>query len=189
MQRYYNDTIIGIEEYFDRVLVDTECTHDGSIQHIYKCISTKKLYTNLLDKERLFILPLLQRRLCWVGYCHTNPNNGILMYSTCSLSIMQNQHVVLWLINLFNDIKVLNISGMPSGNIPKLYKTSKYIDSKLCRPIIQDLLLDSSIVSQPCTLFLTPHHHSLSGMYICALRRGGCGNFIEFEGIYDNKIK
>ncbi|KAI9011529.1 S-adenosyl-L-methionine-dependent methyltransferase [Gaertneriomyces semiglobifer] len=69
---------------YDRVLVDAECTHDGSIAHF-------------LDPTRLLELIPLQRSLLQNGYRLLKPG-GILVYSTCSFARAQNEEVVAWLL-------------------------------------------------------------------------------------------
>ncbi|KNE67060.1 hypothetical protein AMAG_12135 [Allomyces macrogynus ATCC 38327] len=83
---------------YDKVLVDAECTHDGSVAHIlkYRDAATGqwrgvgKLW---LDDQQLAGLESLQRRLLRNGWRLLKPG-GILVYSTCSLSRRQNEAIV-----------------------------------------------------------------------------------------------
>ena len=106
---------------FDRVLVDAECSTDGSLKHLEQKIKDKKLAasspvsetdattdaaitptTNLLltDQTQLMELVNLQKKLIESGFLLLKPG-GIMVYSTCSLSEEQNEHVVQWLLDSY----------------------------------------------------------------------------------------
>ena len=78
-------------ELFDAVLVDAECSTDGSIKHLQK---RRRLEWT---QDRLPDLVDLQRRLAASGFRLLRPD-GIMVYATCSLSIEQNEGVVAWLL-------------------------------------------------------------------------------------------
>lgn len=67
---------------YDRVIVDAECTHDGSIKHISKFHSWgwERFEQRVLNAERMATLTNLQKRLArWV---HTTPPAALL--TACS---------------------------------------------------------------------------------------------------------
>nr|CAG8466907.1 7202_t:CDS:2 [Entrophospora candida] len=69
---FRNDQQIKDPRYlYDKVIVDAECTHDGSIVHILK--------KNLLKNGWELLKP-----------------GGILVYSTCSLTRKQNEEIIEW---------------------------------------------------------------------------------------------
>ncbi|XP_052145240.1 uncharacterized protein LOC127764397 isoform X2 [Oryza glaberrima] len=78
-----------------KVLVDAECTHDGSIKHIQKFEfwGWKTLDRRVLDAERTDDLLHLQLRLLTNGF-KLLKTGGSLVYSTCSLTVAQNENVV-----------------------------------------------------------------------------------------------
>ncbi|KAL6659496.1 hypothetical protein ACP70R_003536 [Stipagrostis hirtigluma subsp. patula] len=80
---------------YDKVLVDAECTHDGSIKHIQKFEfwGWKTLERRVLDAERTSNLVHLQLRLLINGF-RLLKTGGSLVYSTCSLTVAQNENVV-----------------------------------------------------------------------------------------------
>jgi hypothetical protein len=101
---------------FDRVLVDAECTHDGSQKHLEKAAAALRgqqrsdVHTEpagaaaradpadhvdgrLNDPGRLAALVALQTDLLRQGFRRLRPG-GVLVYSTCSLSRDQNEGVV-----------------------------------------------------------------------------------------------
>jgi len=100
-------------ELFDRVLVDAECSTDGSLRHVEKRIQKEQklileknqgdeYYVDfdipqLTDRYQLEALLELQRRLASQGFRLLKPD-GIMVYSTCSFSEDQNEGVVEWLL-------------------------------------------------------------------------------------------
>eukprot|EP00300_Choanocystis_sp_HF-7_P019615 c20391_g1_i1.p1 GENE.c20391_g1_i1~~c20391_g1_i1.p1 ORF type:complete len:479 (+),score=101.04 c20391_g1_i1:23-1459(+) len=141
---------------YDRVLVDAECTHDGSAKHLQRIFGgdeitntpdadnnsnnpdngaileheqqqqsvndaddggrsarssgggvsgpvcawkakSKSASAGLLDKNKVDELVNLQKRLLVHGYEMTK-HNGIVVYSTCSLTRVQNEHVIEWFV-------------------------------------------------------------------------------------------
>ncbi|GJS20601.1 bacterial Fmu (Sun)/eukaryotic nucleolar NOL1/Nop2p [Tanacetum coccineum] len=78
-----------------QVLVDAECTHDGSIKHIQKFENWgwTTLERRVLDAERTDDLTVLQFRLLTNGF-NLLKVGGYLVYSTCSLTCAQNEDVV-----------------------------------------------------------------------------------------------
>ncbi|XP_019088055.1 PREDICTED: uncharacterized protein LOC104729111 [Camelina sativa] len=81
---------------YDKVLVDAECTHDGSIKHIQKFEQWgwTTLERRVLDAERTDIsLASLQLNLLRNGF-RLLKEAGTLVYSTCSLTHAQNEDVV-----------------------------------------------------------------------------------------------
>jgi 16S rRNA C967 or C1407 C5-methylase (RsmB/RsmF family) len=85
---------------YDRVLVDAECTHDGSLKHVAKFggqWDATTLERRVLDPARLAALGGLQRGLLANGFRLLRPG-GRLVYSTCSMATAQNEDVVAWLL-------------------------------------------------------------------------------------------
>lgn len=85
---------------FDRVIVDAECTHDGSVKHIEKFESTWGLDTLArrvpwLSESQLGDLVTLQKSLLVNGWRNLKPG-GVFVYSTCSFARCQNEEVVSW---------------------------------------------------------------------------------------------
>jgi hypothetical protein len=68
------------ESRYDRVLVDAECTHDGSFKHLHKYRGQwgmDSFERRVLDQTRLADLQALQRGLLrWVRMCSNAPGRG-----------------------------------------------------------------------------------------------------------------
>ncbi|KAG6612391.1 tRNA cytosine-5-methylases and related enzymes of the NOL1/NOP2/sun superfamily [Phytophthora cinnamomi] len=81
---------------YDKVLVDAECTHDGSIRHLQRLDTAAKWeeyvrdHLNSSEVERIL---KLQHGLIRNGFNLLQPG-GIMIYSTCSLSVKQNEDIV-----------------------------------------------------------------------------------------------
>ncbi|KAJ2742965.1 hypothetical protein GGI20_004098 [Coemansia sp. BCRC 34301] len=85
----------GGTQLYDRVLVDAECTHDGSLVHIQKYAQWgwEQLDMQVVDANKQVTIPILQSKLLENGWRLLNPG-GVLVYSTCSLSRYQNEFVL-----------------------------------------------------------------------------------------------
>jgi 16S rRNA C967 or C1407 C5-methylase (RsmB/RsmF family) len=114
---------------YNRILVDAECTHDGSLKHIAKFAnqwgwSTFERRVPWLAPEKIAEVTGLQRALLWNGFrllepCRdpSSPVHGAepvkvassLIYSTCSLSRSQNEDIVSWLLSAAPTARVVPI--------------------------------------------------------------------------------
>jgi len=109
-----------IIELFDRVLVDAECSTDGSLKHIQKRLEREqagdheRLVSQLTDSRQLSELVELQKRLAASGFRLLKPG-GYMVYSTCSLSEDQNDGVVRWLLDQRPDAHIVPL-GFGSGH-------------------------------------------------------------------------
>ncbi|RHZ89839.1 hypothetical protein Glove_9g291 [Diversispora epigaea] len=139
---------------YDKVIVDAECTHDGSISHIlkYEKCGWDKFEKNFLNPERLNNLGDLQRNLLNNGWALLKPG-GILIYSTCSLSRKQNEDVIEWfLLNHKDEAKLEIIPDIENFNLaPKIINSN------------QDLL--SNVVR------FDPIHSNTSGFFLARIRK------------------
>jgi len=114
-------------EPFDRVLVDAECSTDGSLKHMLhrihpptnvdnskKTESKENITSNeaLTDSQQLADLVELQRELIASGFRLLKPG-GVMVYSTCSLAKAQNEDVVSWLLEEYSTAQLIavNFSG------------------------------------------------------------------------------
>ncbi|XP_021908189.1 uncharacterized protein LOC110822388 isoform X2 [Carica papaya] len=114
---------------YDKVLVDAECTHDGSIRHIQKFEhwGWTTLQRRVLDAERTDrSLTTLQLKLLTNGFRLLRPG-GSLVYSTCSLTVAQNEDVVEQFLKgnpsaELQDIDAAKDWPCKKGKIPKTWR-------------------------------------------------------------------
>jgi 16S rRNA C967 or C1407 C5-methylase (RsmB/RsmF family) len=106
---------------FDYVLVDAECSTDGSVRHVqHRLDKTNHVPDNPLvtDPQQLADLVGLQRKLAGEGFRLLKPS-GCMVYSTCSLSREQNEGVVEWLLQENPDAKLI------PGSVRRVSSTSE----------------------------------------------------------------
>ncbi|KAI3921767.1 hypothetical protein MKX01_005456 [Papaver californicum] len=110
---------------YDTVLVDAECTHDGSIKHIQKFDQWgwKTLQRRVLDAERTDTLANLQLQLLNNGF-RLLKIGGVLVYSTCSLTVAQNEDIVEQFLSGHPSVELQEIDAAnnwpcKSGKVPK----------------------------------------------------------------------
>ncbi|SPQ93054.1 SAM-dependent MTase RsmB/NOP-type domain-containing protein [Plasmodiophora brassicae] len=96
---------------FSRVLVDAECSHDGSIKHVlkYSKWGWDTFEERFMSGSRLEHLCSLQRRLLANGFRHLKPG-GVLVYSTCSFCTAQNEDIVQWLLDNHPSARLLPVN-------------------------------------------------------------------------------
>ncbi|KAL3659453.1 hypothetical protein V7S43_015445 [Phytophthora oleae] len=81
---------------YDKVLVDAECTHDGSIRHLQRldtAIKWDEYVRDHLNSSEIERILKLQHELIRNGFNLLRPG-GTMIYSTCSLSVKQNEDIV-----------------------------------------------------------------------------------------------
>ena len=92
---------------FDRILVDAECSTDGAIKHIQKREASSK--EPLWNDSNMSELVDLQKLLIESGF-RLLKSGGTLVYSTCSLNERQNENVVSWLLDKYDDACIIPVS-------------------------------------------------------------------------------
>lgn len=126
---------------FDLVLVDAECSTDGSAAHIQQrstkeCQQRSKIclenHQHILPtmeskqwstKTQLKELEQLQQNLLATGY-NLLQSGGTLVYSTCSLDTNQNEGIVAWLLNRFSCAKIVRVEFSCHGSSKSNCNTS-----------------------------------------------------------------
>jgi 16S rRNA C967 or C1407 C5-methylase (RsmB/RsmF family) len=99
---------------FDRVLVDAECTHDGSLKHLLKFQTSwgwETFEQRVMDPTRITTLQNLQRNLARNGFKMLKPG-GEMVYSTCSFCTSQNEDIVSWLLAQEPSASIVPLSDM-----------------------------------------------------------------------------
>ncbi|XP_019446890.1 PREDICTED: multisite-specific tRNA:(cytosine-C(5))-methyltransferase trm4b isoform X2 [Lupinus angustifolius] len=113
---------------YDKVLVDAECTHDGSVKHIQKFEhwGWRTLERRVLDAERTDHLHALQLNLLTNGF-RLLKVGGSLVYSTCSLTVAQNEDVLEQFLKENKTAELVEIDAARNwpckgGRIPKTWR-------------------------------------------------------------------
>ncbi|MCO5576381.1 hypothetical protein L7F22_030191 [Adiantum nelumboides] len=101
------------------VLVDAECTHDGSLKHIrkYEHWGWETMERRVLDHERLASITSLQLLLLTNGF-RLLKAGGTLVYSTCSLTNAQNEEVVETFLSGHPNAELVEIEECQKSNWP-----------------------------------------------------------------------
>ena len=98
----------GIE--FDKVLVDAPCSGTGTIRKSLKTIG-------IWNPDMVRRLSITQKQLIETGF-NLLKENGILVYSTCSLEPQENEEVVDFLLKKYENAKLddikLNLKRSPA---------------------------------------------------------------------------
>eukprot|EP01138_Halocafeteria_seosinensis_P011282 gb/GECG01011524.1/.p1 GENE.gb/GECG01011524.1/~~gb/GECG01011524.1/.p1 ORF type:complete len:429 (+),score=51.62 gb/GECG01011524.1/:1-1287(+) len=85
----------GSNNLYDKILVDAECTHDGSMKHIME-FQTKRstpYWSSQVTDERIGQLTTTQKDILRNAF-QLLKVDGTLIYSTCSLTTAQNEEVI-----------------------------------------------------------------------------------------------
>ncbi len=105
-------------ESFDKVLLDTPCSGEG--RFIAENAGTYRNWSKRTVKD----LAKLQKKLIRSGYNALKPN-GIMVYSTCTLNLKENENILSWALENLNlkmlDIN-LNIKGAIKGDNTNAFK-------------------------------------------------------------------
>ncbi|XP_022169164.1 putative methyltransferase NSUN6 isoform X2 [Myzus persicae] len=87
-------------ESFDRVLLDAPCSNLGQ----------RPLLNIEVDKNLLKSFPALQRKLLVNAVSLVKPG-GILVYSTCTITLEENEHNVAWVLEKFPQMELIAINS------------------------------------------------------------------------------
>ena len=89
---------------FDKILVDAPCSGEGRF-----IVSNKKTYQHWSLKMKKELVEIQKKLLSnAINLCKIN---GTILYSTCALSLAENEKVIDWAINNFNiEIEKININ-------------------------------------------------------------------------------
>ncbi|KAL1132793.1 hypothetical protein AAG570_010745 [Ranatra chinensis] len=88
-------------EYFDRILLDAPCSALGNRPQLMNNITVKQLQSYPILQKKLFRNAV---KLLKVG--------GILVYSTCTITIEENENLVCWALDKFPELKLCKQTPM-----------------------------------------------------------------------------
>ena len=152
---------------FHRVLVDAECSHDGSLRHMAKLWRKgwDGLGSSTLEPGRLRDLPRLQLALLQNGWAHLAPG-GLLVYCTCSLSRSQNEGVVEEFLRLAPDAQLAPVQWETPPT------QSQAAGSEQCEAVHT---LKPERGSLPHTLRFHPVTSGAGGLFVTCIAKQGTG--------------
>jgi len=108
----------GIE--FDKILVDAPCSGTGTIR---KSLKTLRIWNPNMVKR----LSITQKQLLETAF-NILKENGTLVYSTCSLEPEENEAVVDFLINKYNNAKIeeIKINNLKKSDVVLEFENNRY---------------------------------------------------------------
>ncbi|KAI1615892.1 ribosomal RNA small subunit methyltransferase F [Exophiala viscosa] len=137
---------------FDRVLLDAPCSGTGVIGKDPSVKTSKN--------ERDFLaLPHMQKQLLLAAIDsvdHKSKTGGYIVYSTCSVTVEENEGVVQYVLNKRPNVKIVD-TGLGSFGSEgfKSYMNKKFDDK------------------MPLTRRYFPHRENVDGFFVCKLRKIG----------------
>mmetsp|Transcript_31634 Transcript_31634/g.50503 ORF Transcript_31634/g.50503 Transcript_31634/m.50503 type:complete len:424 (-) Transcript_31634:2668-3939(-) len=142
---------------FDKVIVDTQCTHEGSVRHMVKHLEEENSVWSprILDElfnqwtDEMDKLQALQRRLIQRGFELLKPG-GTMVYSTCSFSRLQNEDIVLWLLDTERFAQLEHIDVGNTGAVQGFGETKDKLASESV-PFRRSTVLKETIYFDPET--------------------------------------
>lgn len=147
LQRFFADS-------FDGILLDAPCSNENKI---FRNKTVQKCW----NEELVSRMAALQRSLIVSAYECLKPG-GILVYSTCTLNLEENEDVVKFLLSEKDSATLLNIEGSSGGG----FSGNSEIDEKVIR--------------------IMPSAKDMDGFFVAVFRKSGeiCGD----KKIQKNKL-
>ncbi|KAL4787039.1 NOL1/NOP2/sun family-domain-containing protein [Aspergillus varians] len=137
---------------FDRVLLDAPCTGTGVIA------KDPTVKTNKTERDFLAI-PHMQRQLLLSAIesvDHSSKTGGYIVYSTCSVTVEENEAVVQYVLNKCPNVKLVD-TGLGDFGTPGFTNyMGKHFDAKMTK-----------------TRRYFPHRENVDGFFVCKLKKTG----------------
>ncbi|KAJ6007319.1 25S rRNA (cytosine(2870)-C(5))-methyltransferase [Penicillium herquei] len=137
---------------FDRVLLDAPCTGTGVI--------SKDAGVKTSKNERDFLaIPHMQRQLLLAAIDsvdHSSKTGGYLVYSTCSVTVEENEAVVQYVLRKRPNVKIVDTGLGDFGSPGFTNYMGKKFDAKMA-----------------LTRRYFPHRENVDGFYVCKLKKIG----------------
>ena len=136
---------------FDRVLLDAPCSGTGVIA------KDQSVKTNKTEKD-FMILPHLQKQLLLAAIDsvdHASKSGGYLVYSTCSVTVEENEQVVQYALTKRPNVRLVD-TGLTFGVDAFVNYMGKQFDPKM-----------------KFARRFYPHKYNVDGFFVCKLRKTG----------------
>lgn len=140
---------------FDGILLDAPCSNENKI-------GFNEEVNKHWSKELVLKMKKLQKEILFSVIQLLKPG-GILIYSTCTFSIEENEENIMQILKENEDLELININN-----------------GKFDRGISGDTYLDESVIR------VLPHKSDYDGFFIAGLKRKG--ELIPYENRYNNKL-
>ncbi|KAE8395105.1 NOL1/NOP2/sun family-domain-containing protein [Aspergillus alliaceus] len=137
---------------FDRVLLDAPCTGTG-------VIAKDPAVKNSKTERDFLAIPHMQRQLLLAAIDsvdHSSKTGGYIVYSTCSVTVEENEAVVQYVLRKRPNVKIVD-TGLGDFGSPGFKEyMGKHFDSKMTM-----------------TRRYFPHRENVDGFYVCKLKKTG----------------
>jgi ribosomal RNA methyltransferase Nop2 len=137
---------------FDRVLLDAPCTGTGVISKDAGVKTSK-------DENDFFRIPHMQRQLLLAAIDsvdHASKTGGYVVYSTCSVTVEENEAVVQYILRKRPNVKIVDTGLGDFGSPGFVSYMGKKFDAKMA-----------------LTRRYFPHRENVDGFYVCKLKKTG----------------
>lgn len=121
-----------LNKYFDRILLDAPCSGEGIIK-----LTAQKSFASW-NMKKVELASRLQKKLIDSAY-HALKSGGVMVYSTCTLNTLENEEVIDYAIEKYEDLRLefieINLPNVIRGKTKfkdkiyneELYKTIRII--------------------------------------------------------------
>lgn len=124
------------ENSFDKILLDAPCSALGQRPQYYQPMKLKELRS----------FAKLQKKLFATAVQLLKNNGGVLVYSTCTFTIEENEGLVVWALQRFPQLKLVEavpIVGQPGVLIPGLGLDQAKLVQRFAQPKAKEPFSDT----------------------------------------------
>lgn len=112
-------------QFFDKILLDAPCSALGN----------RPILRNDISPKMLKSYPVVQKKLFKAAF-ELLKKNGILVYSTCTVTSSENEEIVQWALNKFDGIELISADPLLGG--PGWSNVGLSDDQRYCSQILSN---------------------------------------------------